>query len=162
MSTKKTEAKKRPVKHASKQGSKKATKKATKKAAPLVPEQVLNPGRTLSSKTDPDIAPKQATSKYCSSTSWGKGKSGNPAGRPPVRDSLAECFRDYLNGVEKGRIRKNLLIKRLFALTDGATSAVSAARLIIDTVSGVELEERIQRLEEQMAGVAGGGGREGV
>ena len=141
MSAKKTDTKsskkapkKRPVKHASKQAPK--------------------PAKSLSSK--------KATSKYCSSTSWGKGVSGNPAGRPPVRDSLAECFRDFLNGTEKGRIRKKLLIKRLFELTDGATSAVSAARLIIDTVSGIELEERLSKLEQQMEHIVGGGYRGGT
>ena len=97
------------------------------------------------------------------SASWKPGQSGNPAGRPPLRDSLAETFRDYLDGRDKsGRIRKKLLIERLFGMTAEGSGVVAAARLIVDTVNGFELEERIQRLEEQMANVPGGGYREGV
>ena len=102
---------------------------------------------------------KQAKSKHKTSTSWRKGQSGNPAGRPPVRNSLAETFRTYLDGRDKsGRIRKNLLIERLFALTDGSSAAVSASRLICDTVSNFEMEERLQRLEERMENLLGRNG----
>ena len=85
--------------------------------------------------------------------SWKPGQTGNPRGRPPVRNSLAETFRDYLDGRDKsGRIRKNLLADRLFALTG---DSVGAIRLFCDVVSNFELEERLIRLEEQMENLIG-------
>ncbi|MBA7517360.1 hypothetical protein ES705_09413 [subsurface metagenome] len=87
--------------------------------------------------------------------SWKPGQSGNPFGRPTVRNSLAETFRVYLDGRDKsGRIRKKLLIERIFALTDGTGAAVSAARLICDMVANFEIEERVTRLEERVSELA--------
>ena len=89
--------------------------------------------------------------------SWRPGQSGNPAGRPPIGNSLAEVFRTYLDGsVTQGRTRKELLVERLFKLTDGTSSAVAAARLLVDTVAAFELEERLTRLEERVETVLAG------
>ena len=106
----------------------------------------------MSAKKEPV---KQVKNRQPTRTSWKPGQSGNPKGRPPVRNSLAETFRDYLDARDKksGRIRKNLLADRLFALTE---ESVAAIRLFCDTVGNFELEERLQRLEGQMETLLGG------
>ena len=98
---------------------------------------------------------KKDTSKYRPSTAWKPGQSGNPRGRPPVRNSLAETFRDYLDGRDKsGRIRKKKLADCLYSMATEDKS-VAAARLLKDTVAGIELEDRLVALEDTVRTLVG-------
>ncbi len=109
-------------------------------------------GRKSITSKEPD---KQAINRHRTVTSWQPGQSGNPFGRPRAGSSLAEAWRDYMNGPSGPKdmwSRKTRLAQRLYNLA--LKGSVPAARLLVDQVSRVELEERLSALEQRVSELA--------
>lgn len=87
---------------------------------------------------------------------WKPGVSGNPNGRPRVGNSLAECMRVYLEGKEEGdeRARKQVLVENLYKSATG-DNPVPAARLILETLGLLDIESRLNALENGLAKLEG-------
>ena len=95
---------------------------------------------------------KQGFNRHRNITSWKPGQSGNPFGRPRAPSSLAESWRDYLDGRSGSKdnwSRKLRLAQRLYNLAI-RNGSVPAAKLLIEQVVRIELEERLTSLEERV------------
>jgi len=95
-------------------------KKADKQRVPATPRKRRGPGRPFE-----------------------KGKSGNPAGRPPIGKSLAEAFRavgeeQVTRGKNKGKTRLDVLIRSLYK--QATAGSPKAATLIADRGWGKALQ----------------------
>lgn len=80
-------------------------------------------------------------SKYTPSTAWKPGQSGNPAGRPPLGNSLTELMRKFLEEIPPGQTLsyRDAFIRKVYklAMEDGSESAI---RLIWNYIDGMPLQ----------------------
>lgn len=70
---------------------------------------------------------------------WQKGQSGNPKGRPPKGESMAEVLREIAETTDAdGVTRKRKLLERIWDMAERGDQA--AARLILEYVDGKPVE----------------------
>ena len=99
---------------------------------------------------------KQGFNRHRNITSWKPGQSGNPFGRPRAPSSLAESWRDFLDGRSGTKdtwSRKVRLAQRLYNLAI-RNGSVPAAKLLVEQVAKAEIEERLSALEEHVAALS--------